>query len=638
MALSTQAVPALRGTQRRTALSSGSKAALISTLSRVGTILVVIFLLGILPLLSGRDIAASVFRTRYAEGEMTPEALEAIRRELGLEAGPLGAFFAWVGKAVQGDFGVSWTTKEPVMPVMLEALGTSLTLMLAALVVAVILAALLTIRTFRRGLAGRSDRTGGGLAAAFTALPEFLLASVLLVVFAVWLGWFPPFGWRGINYIVLPALSMGLPAGGFLGRLLSDALASTFSERWVATWQVAGFSKARIILAVIRRTLPGVTAPMSLILVGITAGAVVIEQVYAIPGIGRATLSAAQSQDLPMLQGGVILLMLLAVVLGIGATLLRRLLLGPALRSNSLPAAVPKTPSSKWALLLPAAMLVLLLVVILAGLPRDPFALDFTRLQPPSWELPLGADASGRDVLARISHGALSTIGVGAVVAAVCLGLGLLIGLFPNLGAGPIEVTNAAPPILAGLIIAAVMGPSSFGAAVAVTLVSWAPLAAHTAALVAEVKAQPHVKIAPVLGVGPVRMLLRYVLPSVVGPVFRHACLRLPGIALALAALGFLGLGPQPPASDWGLVLAEGLPYVERAPLVVLVPAGALMLLSIFAVSLSSLSIDLRGGRAKVSRRRKPLRNITDQRTGLIPTALPTTSVPPTTDVTSVTR
>ena len=175
-----------------------------------------------------------------------------------------------------------------------------------------------------------------------------------------------------------------------------------------------------------------------------------------------------------MLQGGVILLMLLAVVLGIGASrVTRRVLLGPAApRSNSLPAAVPKTPSSKWALVLPAVVLLLLLAVILAGLPRDPFALDFTRLQAPSLESPLGADASGRDVLARISHGALSTIGVGAVVAAICLGLGLLIGLFPNLGAGPIEVTNAAPPILAGLIIAAVLGPRpSFGAAVAVTFV-----------------------------------------------------------------------------------------------------------------------------------------------------------------------
>ena len=171
--------------------------------------------------------------------------------------------------------------------------------------------------------------------------------------------------------------------------------------------------------------------------------------------------------------------------------------------------------------------------------------------------------------------------------------------MFPNAGAGPIEVTNAAPTILAGLIVAGIMGPSSAGAAIAVTIVSWAPLAAHTAALVSEVKAQPHVKIAPVLGVGRVRLMLRYVMPAVVGPVFRHACLRLPGIALALAALGFLGLGPQPPAADWGLVLAEGMPYIERAPLVVLVPALALVALSIFAVSLSSLSLDLRFIRRK---------------------------------------
>lgn len=622
MTLSTQAVPAMRRAQRRTSLSSTSRAAIISTVSRIVTILGVIFLLGILPILSDRDIAMSVFRSRYAEGEVTPQALESIREELGLGGGAIGAFFAWLGNAVQGDFGVSWATRKPVLPDMLSALGASLTLMIASLVVAIILGALLTIPTFRRGLNGRSDRTGGGLAAAFTALPEFLLASVLLVVFAVWLGWFPPFGWRGVHYLVLPALSMGLPAGGFLGRLMSDALASTFSERWVATWQVAGYSRIRIIFAAIRRTLPGVTAPMSLILVGITAGAVVIEQVYAIPGIGRATLAAAQSQDLPTLQMGVILLMLLAVGLGIFATVVRRVLLGPALRSNSLPAAVPKTPSSKWALVLPAAMLLLLVIMIVSGLPRDPFALDYARLEPPSWEVPLGTDASGRDVLARISHGAMATIGVGAIVAAVCLAIGLIVGMFPNLGAGPIEVTNAAPPIIAGLIVAAVLGPSSFGAALAVAAVSWAPLAAHTAALVSEVKAQPHVKIAPVLGVGPVRLMLRYVLPSVVGPVFRHACLRLPPICLALAALGFLGLGPQPPQPDWGLVLAEGMPYVERAPLVVLVPAGALVILSIFAVSLSSLSFDFRNNRTRLGRRRNRLAGTGDPTTSTLETVV----------------
>ncbi|MBT2513515.1 ABC transporter permease subunit [Arthrobacter sp. ISL-30] len=99
------------------------------------------------------------------------------------------------------------------------------------------------------------------------------------------------------------------------------------------------------------------------------------------------------------------------------------------------------------------------------------------------------------------------------------------------------------------------------------------------------------------LGVGKGRIMLRYVLPAVFPQIFRHAMLRLPGVALALAALGFLGLGPQPPHPDWGLILAEGMPYVERSPLVVLVAAFALVLLSVLAVSISSVTVHVRRGR-----------------------------------------
>ncbi|WP_250444519.1 ABC transporter permease subunit [Actinotalea sp. C106] len=594
MASPATVAPVLPRANRGAMLSRAPRAAIISTASRGFAIVAVLFLLSSLPFLSDRDVATSVFRARYSEGVITEEALASIRRELGLERGLFGVFAAWVGSALQGDLGASWVTGAPVLPGLVSALGTSLLLMLASLAVAVLLAGALTVPTFRRGLAGRSDRTNGGAAAAFTALPDFLLASVLLVVVAVWWGWLPPYGWGGPEYLVLPALAMGLPAGGFLGRLLSDALADTFAERWVATWQVAGFSRRRIVLATLRRTLPSVAAPMALVLISITASAVVVERVFAIPGIGRATLGAAQAQDLPTLQAGVLLMMLLAVAFSVGVSLLRRLLLGPALRSSSLPVAVPRPPSSRRALVVPGTMLLLLVVLVVAGLSRDPYALDFARLQAPSWDLPFGADANGRDVLARISHGALSTLGVGALVAVACLVVGLAVGLLPNLAAGPVETTNAAPPILAGLIVAAIAGPSAVGAAIAVAAVSWAPLASHAAALVQEVKAQPHVRIAPVLGVGRVRLLARYVFPRVVGPVFRHACLRLPGICLALATLGFVGLGPQPPQSDWGLVLADGMPYVERAPLVVLVPAGALLILGVLAVSLSNVTVDLR--------------------------------------------
>ncbi|TLM70938.1 hypothetical protein FDW81_16955 [Pseudarthrobacter sp. NamB4] len=109
-----------------------------------------------------------------------------------------------------------------------------------------------------------------------------------------------------------------------------------------------------------------------------------------------------------------------------------------------------------------------LALVTLAGLLRDPFASAHARLAAPTWSLPFGADAIGRDLLARVGHGAVGTLGTALVVVLVCLAVGIAVGLFPLAATGPLEVANAAPPILAGLVIAAVTGPSAHGAALAV--------------------------------------------------------------------------------------------------------------------------------------------------------------------------
>jgi ABC-type dipeptide/oligopeptide/nickel transport system permease component len=565
--------------------------ALIPALSRIVTLIGVLTLVGLLPWLSGRDPALSLLRARSGDQEATLEALAAIRSQIGLDGSPAERLVAWFAGLLRGDAGTSWISGAPVLPGMLKAAQTSLTLMSAAFTVALLTATLLCVPTLRRGLRGRASRPSGALAAMLTALPEFMLSSVLLVIFAVWLRWVPPYGWGDLSHAVLPAFALGLPAGGLLGRLFSEGLSATFTERWVATWTVAGFSKARLLPAVGRRTLPSLMPQLGMVMVGMTGGAVAVEQVFAIPGLGRAALGAVSAQDLPALQTGILILLLIAVSIGSIANILRALLLGRALRMGALPAPSPvQSMPGRFAWLIPLAAGLLLLLLIVAGLPRDPFALAAMRLEPPSLSLPLGADGTGRDVLARVAHGALSTIGMAVAVVAICLCIGLAVGLAPRLAAGPIEITKATPPIIAGLLVAGLTGPSASGAMIAIAAVAWAPLAAHTAALVTEVRAQPHVRITPILGVGRMRLIGRYILPAVIGPVFRHAMLRLPGIALALAALGFLGLGPRPPAPEWGLVLAEGMPYVERAPWGVLIPAAALALLSVLAVSLSNLS------------------------------------------------
>lgn len=562
---------------------------LLPLISRLLTLAAIVVLIGLLPWLSGTDPALSLLRARSGDQEASAETLNAIRLSLGLDQGPWHALLHWLGGLLRGDAGVSWVSGLPVLPGMLRATGVSLTLMATSALVAMIIALLLCAGTLKRGLQGGMPRPAGFLAALLTALPEFLLSSLLLIVGAVWLSLFPPYGWMGWHYAVLPSLALGLPAGGYLGRLYSDALTGTFNESWLTTWSVLGIKRRHTTLAVIMRALPGVMPLTGLVLVALTGGAVAVEKVFAIPGLGRATLGAAAAGDLPALQTGVMILLLLASVIGILAGGARRLLLGRALLLGAMPVPAQAAPAHKQRAWIPLLCLAFLMAMVIAGLPRDPLTSGYLRLQPPSLGLPFGADAMGRDLLARVAHGTLNTCLQALAVSLMCLVIGMAVGAFPRAMTGPIEVTNALPPVIAGLVIAAVNGPTATGAIIAVTAVSWAPLAAHTAALVAEIQARPYMKMLPVVGTGTLRRTVFYVLPALSGSLLRHAMLRLPGIALALASLSFLGLGAPPPVPEWGRVLAEGMPYMERAGWSVFAPAAALGVLSIMAVTLSSL-------------------------------------------------
>lgn len=563
----------------------------VMALSRLVALLGLVALVGAMPWLSSNDPALTILRATSAEREPTPEVLESIRQRLGLDGGPLGSIGHWLGGLVRGEAGTSWISGRDVGPGSWQAFTLSLGLMGASLLVALVVVVLLAGPALRDGLRGRARPRGGAAAAILTSLPEYLLAPVLLLILSVYAGLLPPYGWGTPAQVVLPALSLGLPAGGLLGGLLGDAITATFSEGWVRTWTTAGIGRGPVALAVLRRAVAPLTGQVALAVVGLTGGAVAVEQVFAIPGIGRALLGAATAQDVPALQAGIVLLLALALGAGALAELARRLVLGSAVQAGGLPAPAPVAHPVRAARVLTAVGSGLLVVMVAAGIGRDPLAVVATRLEAPSAALPLGADALGRDVLARVAHGASSTALMALAVSAVCFVIALLLGLVPWASIGFVEVANAAPPVLAGLIVAAVTGPSGLGAALAVACVAWAPLAAHAASLVQEARLRPDVLVAPVLGEGRVRVTLTRVLPAVSGPLLSHAALRLPGVALALAGLGFLGLGAQAPSPEWGLVLAEALPYIERAPWAVATPSLALVVLAVTAVAASRLRL-----------------------------------------------
>ncbi|WP_327190833.1 ABC transporter permease subunit [Streptomyces xinghaiensis] len=575
--------------------------------------------IGLLPWLARTDPALTVLRARSAERDPDPGTLRAIRDELGLDDGPLMLLGRWLGGLPHGDAGRSWVSGTEVLPAVAQALGVSLLLMAGALAVAVATAAVVCARTLwlgsRRRLGGRgpgtdcgagaggsagggagrtsdtggaggAGRIGGTGPAVLAALPEFLVASVLASVVGVRLGWLPALGWYGPRWMVLPSLALGLPAGAVLGRMLDDLLPAAFAEPWARAAAARGIPPGSVARQTVRRCLPGLLPNAGLFVVGLTAGSVAVEQVFDIPGLGRLTLRAALAQDLPVLQTGVLALVLLAATAGALARLGTRLLIGPALRGGALhtlhrPAASASAPRA-----LPLLYGAVLLAVIGLGLPHDPFALDTTaRLQPPSATHPFGTDALGRDILARTAHGALTTLGTAFAVSAAALAAGVLLGLLPRLSGPVADTVNAVPPVLAGLLVTGIAGSGPWTPALAVAVVAWSPLAAHTSALLRQERAATHLAATRALGAGPGYLLARVLLPAVLPSVVRHALLRLPGIALSLAALGFLGLGAQPPSPEWGLLLAENQPYAERAPWAVLAPAAVLALLGAVAVT-----------------------------------------------------
>ena len=560
---------------------------LVTGISRLLALACLVGLVGMLPWLSGKDPALTILRATSSDREPTPEVLASIRTSIGIDGGPLHVIGHWLAGVARGDLGRSWVSGADVGPDAVDAFGVSLSLMAAALGVGVIVAAALVLPALRDGLRGRPRPRGGAASAVLISLPEYLLAPILMLVLAVYLRILPPFGWGSPEKVIMPALSLGLPTGGYLGGLVSDAVTATFSERWVATWSTAGIRGRTLAGAVLRRALAPLTGQVALVVVALTGGAVAVEKIFAIPGLGRELLDAASAQDVPALQAQILLLLALALATGVIAGAVRRLLMGRAAGAGGLTAPPPVEHPGRAARVIAVSGAALLALMVAVGIRRDPYAVVADKLAEPSAALPLGTDSLGRDVLARVAHGALSTVSGAVVVTVVCFVIAMLVGLAPRAATGFIEVANAAPPILAGLIVAGVSGPSATGAAIAVACVGWAPLASHAAGLVAENRQRPDVLLAPVLGEGRVRITLTRVLPAVVGPLARHAALRLPGKALALAALGFLGLGAQSPAPEWGLVLSDALPYIERAPWAVATPAAALVVLSITSVAAS---------------------------------------------------
>ena len=220
-------------------------------------------------------------------------------------------------------------------------------------------------------------------------------------------------------------------------------------------------------------------------------------------------------------------------------------------------------------------------------------------LQPPFWaeggslDFVLGTDATGRDILSRIIHGARYSLIIGLIVVTLSLSVGVALGLIAGLFRGPVEIVVmrlmdvilALPSLLLAIVIVAILGPGLENAMIAVAIVYLPHYTRLTRASVIGEMTKDYVTASRVAGAGRMRLMVATVLPNCMAPLIVQATLGFSSAILDAAALGFLGLGAQPPTPEWGTMLADAREFVLRAWWVVTLP-GLAILITVLAFNL----------------------------------------------------
>jgi dipeptide transport system permease protein len=232
-----------------------------------------------------------------------------------------------------------------------------------------------------------------------------------------------------------------------------------------------------------------------------------------------------------------------------------------------------------------------------------PYPPDLTNsavfLKPPgwqaggSWAYPLGTDAIGRDILSRLIHGARLSLTIGIAVVALAIVVGIALGLVAGFLRGVVEIAImrlmdiilTLPSLLLAIVIVAILGPGLMNAMLAVVVVVLPHYVRITRAAVITETAKDYVTAARASGATQWRLMFSEVLPNCAAPLIVQASLGVSTSILDAAALGFLGLGAQPPASEWGTMLADAREFVLRAWWVVTLP-GLMILLTVLAFNL----------------------------------------------------
>lgn len=255
----------------------------------------------------------------------TPEALAALREQMGLNVPLLERYVNWVTGMAVGDFGNSYTYRSPVINLIAERAVVSLPLAAISLVLSTVIAIPVGIfAAARRGRLG--DTVSMGTAQIGVAIPNFWFALLLIYVFAVWLrlvpaGGFPGWAggiWPGLKALILPAVALALPQAAILARVTRSAMLEVLGEDYIRTARAKGMPRRTVLWRhALRNAMIPVLTILGLQFAFLIAGTIIIENVFYLPGLGRLVFQAITQRDLIVVEGVVMLLVASVVLVNI---------------------------------------------------------------------------------------------------------------------------------------------------------------------------------------------------------------------------------------------------------------------------------------------------------------------------------
>ena len=249
-----------------------------------------------------------------------PDTLAALRAELGLDVPRLQRYFLWVGGMVQGDFGISYAYRSPVAQMIAERMWVSLPLALYALGLSTAIAFPAGIyAASRRGTLG--DTVVMGATQLGVAVPNFWFAMICVLIFAINLRWEKGF-WGGVKALTLPAIALALPQGAILARVMRSSLLDMLGEDFIRTARAKGLSCRQTLWRhALRNAMIPVLTIIGLQFSFLLAGAIIIEQVFFLPGLGRLVFQSISARDLIVVESVVMLLVFSVIVVNFAVDL-----------------------------------------------------------------------------------------------------------------------------------------------------------------------------------------------------------------------------------------------------------------------------------------------------------------------------